>query len=457
MELSKLRRSFFRTVMLLCLIGWCAVQAKPAAAQQIVSATFERGTATLTAQDSAGNVYTATLMGASGPIAATFTPSGGTPQATTLNETALGDGTFSISGVEPSELSLACSVTVTRREVSIAVASASATASCSLAASQELQTNIARSLAASTQGELRSQSSAVNTMITDRLRTIARGLAAGTVNEPTPPGGTVILQDFSANPSSAAYGGASAGSPDARLGMWGDASGSYLGNNTGIGYNGASVVGLAGMDYILDRQWVMGFAAGYTHADLSLKPSTVSHQADGALVGPYASYVINPHMALDALFNYTSLSNSLSAPVPLPSGNYHSDRLTGTSDLNVFSDYGPFKLTGYGGYTYSWEGGDVASVLNGIALGNNIRYGAIRLGGEAAYALAGALEAYVPVLFEYETTRSIDGSSRAALVPGVGLRYRWSDTLSGGLLFETTEIKTHTQDYLIGAHLRLSF
>jgi outer membrane autotransporter protein len=211
------------------------------------------------------------------------------------------------------------------------------------------------------------------------------------------------------------------------------------------------------MDYILDRQWVVGFTAGHTHADLSLKPSTVSHQADGALVGPYASYIVNPHVALDALFNYTSLSNTLSSPAPFPSGNYHSDRLTGTTDLNVFTDYGPFKLTGYGGYTYSWEGGNVASVLSGIALGNNIRYGAIRLGGEAAYQIGPALEAYLPVMFEYETTRSIDESSRAALIPGVGLRYRWSDTLSGGLLFQTTEIKTHTQDYLIGAHLRWSF
>ncbi|HEY1796794.1 MAG TPA: autotransporter domain-containing protein [Stellaceae bacterium] len=451
MELNKFHRSFLRISAVLCLIGGYAGQAKPAFAQQIVTTSIAGGT--LTAQDSAGDTYTATLAGASGPVVATFTPAGGPTQTIALNEIVGPGGAFSLTGVEPSDLALTCTgVAIVFSRVT------PGTASCSLAPSPGLATNIGRSLAASTQGELRSQSSSVNYMITDRLRSLARSLAASTVpgNEPTPPGGTVVLPDFSSNPSSFAYGGASAGSPDTRLGMWGNASGSYLENDTGIGYNGASVVGLAGMDYILDRQWIVGFAAGYTHADLSLKPSTVSHQADGALIGPYVSYIINPHMALDALFNYTSLSNSLSSPVPLPSGNYHSDRLTGTSDLNVFTDYGPFKLTGYAGYTYSWEGGNVASVLGGIGLGNNIRYGAIRLGGEAAYPM-GQLEAYVPVMFEYETTRSIDESSRAALVPGIGLRYRWSDTLSGGLLFQATEIKTHTQDYMIGAHLRWTF
>lgn len=454
MDLNKLHRRFLQTVTLLFLIGFYSIGTQSAYGQQIVSTSFDPGTEILTARDSAGNVYTANLTGlpafGTSTVPATFTPPGGPTQSALLTVTTIRRGVFAVVGTEPTQLSLACNVDTLLEP---------ATASCTLDPSEGLVTNIARSLAASTAGEVRSQSSAVNYMITDRLHALARGLAASTFpgGEPTPPGGTVILPEFSANPSPlSVYGGASAGSPDTRVGMWGNASGSYLGNNTAIGYNGPSVVGLAGMDYILDRQWVVGFAAGYTHADLSLKPSTVSHQADGALVGPYASYIINSHMALDALFNYTSLSNTLSAPVPLPSGNYHSDRLTGTTDLNVFSNYGPFKLTGYGGYTYTWEGGNAGSVLGGIGLANNIRYGAVRLGGEAAYDM-GALEAYVPVMFEYETTRSIDESSRAALVPGIGLRYRWSDTLSGGLLFQTTEIKTHTQDYLIGAHLRWSF
>jgi len=90
------------------------------------------------------------------------------------------------------------------------------------------------------------------------------------------------------------------------------------------------------------------------------------------------------------------------------------------------------------------------------ALANNVKYGAIRIGGEAAYPV-GAWEPYVPLRFEYETTAPLDGTSRAALVVGAGLRYRWSDMLTGGLLFESTELKTHTRDMVISGHLRWSF
>jgi hypothetical protein len=205
MDLNKFHRGFLRIVMLLCLIGWCAVRATPAVAQQIVSASFDPTTSTLTARDSAGDIYTANLAGVglaapSTAVPAAFTPPGGTPEATTLTLTPVSRGVVTVAGVEPSQLSLTCTV-----------GAVTGTASCTLATSPQLQINIAQSLAASTQGELRSQSAAVNYMITDRLRSLARSLAASTVNEPTEPGGTVILKDFSANPSSLSYGGASAG------------------------------------------------------------------------------------------------------------------------------------------------------------------------------------------------------------------------------------------------------
>jgi hypothetical protein len=294
-------------------------------------------------------------------------------------------------------------------------------------------------------------------MITDHLREMSRDLAQGSApgSTPTPPGGTVTLPDFSSNhPVDYKYTGASAGSPDTRWSVWANSSGSFLGNNTATGYSGTSVVALSGLDYIVDPRWILGLSAGYTHADLSLTPSTINHQVDGAVVGPYAAYIINPNLAVDALFNYTGLGNTITAPAPLPAGSYHSDRLTGATDLDIFTNYDAIKLTAYGGYVYSWEG-NTASVV-GPALANNIRYGAIRLGGEAAYDI-GAFEPYIPLTFEYETTTPQDGTSRAALILGGGLRYRWSDTLTGGFLAETTQIKTHTRDVLIAAHLRWSF
>ena len=333
--------------------------------------------------------------------------------------------------------------------------------SCNVTPTQTALTAIERSLATSTIGEIRSQTNAVIDQITARMRWVIRDLATLEDIPDAMPGDTIILDNFSSNePLPSKYRGLSAGSPDSRWGVWASGSGSFLGNNTSTGYSGSSEVGLAGLDLLASRQWLLGFVAGYTHADLTLTPTAVSRpsrQVDGGLVGPYASYIINPHMAVDALFNYTSLGNSISAPTPLPNGGYHSNRVTGAAHFNVFTNYNALKLTGFGGYAYTWEGGPTSSVIGpGFGLANNVRYGAIRLGGEVSYHL-GNFEPYLPLTFEYETTKPNDGTSRAAVVVGGGLRYRWNDTLAGELLCETTEIRTHSRDVLISAHLRQSF
>jgi hypothetical protein len=454
MHVVSVSRNFKRFVASLSLVFAAVVgPAVSASAQSIVSASFNPTTATVTATDSAGDVYTASLpptvlRTGAGTVSATFTPPGGPAQPVTLTVAPSGPGVFSATGTLPTLLALSCSVNTV-----------SLSASCALTTSAALDSTIARSLAASTMGEVRSQATTVIGMITDHLRAVTRDLAqGGGATSPAAPGDTVILKDFSSNPGlQYKYNGLAAGSGDARWGAWADASGSWLGNNSSVGYSGTSVVALTGLDYLADRQWLFGLSAGYTHADLSLTPSTVTHEADGALVGPYAAYVINSNMAVDALVNYTALGNSVSAPVPLPNGGYHSNRVTGASDLDFFTNYNEIKLTGYGGYAFTWEGGDASSVVGpAFGVGNNIRYGAIRLGGEAAYDI-GNFEPYVPLTFEYQTTTPVDETSRAALVVGGGLRYRWSDALAGGLLVETTQIKTHTRDVLLSAHLRWSF
>jgi autotransporter-like protein len=449
---NSFHRNFLRIFSVLSLITFlCAAIANPSYAVSIVSGSYDPATTLLTAFDSLGDRYTAVLASASktttSTIPGTFTPFRGATQTVTYTVDPTGGGNFTVTSNLPTALDLGCSVNI------FTLAS-----SCTLQPGSVLLSDIGRSLAASTLGEVRSQTNAVTDSVFDRLREVAQSLAAADQGSiATPPGGTIILKDFSFNQPAPAYRGLSAGSDDTRWGTWINSSGSYLANNTAIGYNGDSVVALTGLDYVLDRRWIVGMSAGYTHANLSLKPATVTHEADGGLVGPYVSYIINPNMAVDALFNYTSLGNSISAAAPLPSGGYHSNRLSGATNLDVFTNYDAIKLTGYGGYVYTWEGGAASSVLGpGFGVANNIRYGALRIGGEAAYDV-GAFEPYLPLTFEYETTSPNDGSSRAALILGAGLRYRWSDALTGGLLFETTEIKTHTSDMIISGHLRWSF
>jgi len=440
---STVHRRFRQIVGIFALVNFFSLAvAEPASAQTIVSTFYNPESGFLSATDSAGNVYFANLSTflptSKSEVAGVFIPAGGMSLPTNFVIDPLGNGQFTVDGVPSNEKLLACSINVNFFGTT-----------CYL-------TDTPRSLLASIKQEVRSQSNEVIDMITDRLQTLSRDLAEGTAaSVETPPGGTVILNNFSSNPAPK-YNGLSAGSDTTRWGLWANASGSYIADNSlANDFNGTSVVALTGLDYIVGRRWILGLSAGYTHADLTLSPSSISRQVDGALVGPYAAYIFNPNWSLDALANWTSLSNNITAPLPFPAGSYHSNRVTAASNLNYFTTYNGIKLTGFGGYAYTWEGGNTNLVLPS-ALANNVRYGAVRIGGEAAYRV-GAFEPYLPLRFEYETTTPNDGSSRAALVVGAGLRYRWSDTLTGGLLFETTEFKTHISDMLVSAHLRWSF
>lgn len=292
-------------------------------------------------------------------------------------------------------------------------------------------------------GAVRAQTLAVTNAISERIRAISRDLARG-------------LGSAASRPAEATYRGIAAGSPDSRWGVWGDASGSFLRDNASVGYNGPSVVALAGADYILAPDWIVGFSSGYTHANLALRSITGSRASNGAVVAPYASYILSPNLSLDGQFNYTRLSNNVMETGPGPSSAFGSNRLTGAVNLNGYFDTGPIKLTGFTGYTYSWEGSSKTVLSNVPPFSDNLHYGVFRVGGEAGYQFE-QFEAYVPLTFEYETTRPQDGTSRAALVVGAGLRYQWGDQLKAGFLATTSQLKTHWQDVKLEANLRWTF
>jgi uncharacterized protein with beta-barrel porin domain len=292
-------------------------------------------------------------------------------------------------------------------------------------------------------GAVRSQTLQVTNMISDRIRSISRDLANA-------------LGQSSGAPGASRYRGISAGSADTRWGVWGDASGSFIGNNSTVGYDGTSVVALSGIDYILDPNWLVGFNAGYTNGQLGLKSFTGTRTSNGGLVGPYASYIISPNFSVDGQFSYTRLSNNISTVAPGPTGNFTSNRYTGAADLNAYTDSDGIKLTLFTGYAYTYEGSQPSVLSNVPPFTNSIRFGVFKLGGEAGYP-TGDFEPYLPLTFEYQTTKPQDQTSRAALRVGIGVRYRWTDQLKGGLLFTATEFQENWRDLKIEGNLSWTF
>src|SRR5208282_1700513 len=259
-------------------------------------------------------------------------------------------------------------------------------------------------------GTTRTQVETTVDIITARIRSISRDIAISS--------GTAQTSELEERPSS--YSGMAAGSTDLKWGFWIDSSGTYLADSSPIAkFNGFGFDELAGIDYNLDNKWLFGFNAGYVRTDVHIPVIAGSRLEDGAQVGPYISYVASSHVTGDLLFNYSRLSNSATGLA-----SFNSNRYAAAGNINFFYDVGGFSLTGFMGYTYAIE--NPTSMAPGLIGGvpTSIHYGAVKVGGEAAYPIDN-FEPYIPLTVEYETTNPRDGTGRGVVIIGAGARYRF--------------------------------
>ena len=379
-----------------------------------------------------------------------------TTKTFTLTGPDSGSGSFSFALPSPTTISVTGTQTINGitadLDCTIDLTSLATSGQCGVIAAGLLDTGggaastqAATTAVAAAQGQVRSQSQTVVTIVSDRVRAISRDIARSFA--PGPAGEAPL----------SSYRGIAAGSADSPWGVWGDASGAFLRNDTRVGYDGTSVVALTGVDYLYDKTWLGGFSVGYLHGDLDLKSTGGPRVSDGAVFGPYVSYIIGPYASLDGQFQYARLSNRVSAPLAGINASFGSNRLTGAVNLNIFADEGPWKLTGFTGYAYTWEGAE-DSVLNRTPpYSAHTRYGVWKAGTEIGYLATPQLEAYVPLTLRVETTTPRDLTSRVSLEVGAGLRYQVADNIKAGLMATTTEIKTHTRDIRVGGNLRWTF
>jgi outer membrane autotransporter protein len=300
-------------------------------------------------------------------------------------------------------------------------------------------------VAATTQAAQRSQANSTATLIQSHVRDVVRG----------------IVRSLQTGEGDSGISGLAAGSGPAKYGTWADVSGSYLQNTAGgsFSFQGWSVTGVAGLDVVLGDSWVAGLSAGYQRADFGV-PSLANgtRRNYGPLVGPYVSYIIDPHFSVDGSINYSTLSNDvITLSVPPNLRHFGSKRWTYAVNGDYFQDIGAFSLTGFAGYTYSYEYQRGFTDNSGAQFASaTVRYGAWRVGGELSYPF-GNFEPYVPVTLEHETTRVVDGTSRTDVVIGVGLRYSLGDAVKLGLLGTSEEVRRNQTDKTIGANIRVSF
>jgi hypothetical protein len=254
--------------------------------------------------------------------------------------------------------------------------------------------------------------------------------------------------------------GLAAGSDPSRFSVWADLGGSYLKNSAGgaNSFQGWSVTGVSGIDFVLSNSWVAGFSAGYVSGDFSVPGISGRKENYGPVVGPYVSYVITDNLTVDGTFNFSrQMNDALTGGTPNVERHFASHRWSGSVNGNYFSNIGDFQLASFAGYSYAYERQRANTDTSGTKLSSaNVRYGAVKLGTEISYPI-GNFEPYLPLTYEYQTTTVTDGTSRSDLLVGLGLRYTLTDGIKLGLLGTSEQFRSHMRDDSISANVRFSF
>lgn len=252
--------------------------------------------------------------------------------------------------------------------------------------------------------------------------------------------------------------GLSAGSNDARFGVWIDGSVTLVDNDkSNVQSDGKTEVALVGIDYRLREDVIVGVSAGYQGAQLTVGSIRGRRDSNGYVLTPYASYIMAPNMSVDASVSYggsdTDVESNLTGT--RVTGSFDSRRVTATGNWNIYEAVDAWFLTGFAGYSYSWEFQDDYTDTSGARIDNGtIRYGVLRFGGEAAYR-AGAFEPYALSILEIETTDPKD-SDRETLVVGAGLRY-FAGPITAAVEFSAQTLRADESGYTFGLNLRYVF
>jgi hypothetical protein len=245
--------------------------------------------------------------------------------------------------------------------------------------------------------------------------------------------------------------GIAAGSDDKRWTIWLDGSATHLDDAAGIStYSGLTLTTLLGIDYLYDTDWLFGFSAGYVSTNLHVLQIGGSRGSQGAVLGPYVSYIVNQHVTVDGILNYGRLDNNATDIT-----GFGSNRYSAAISVNGFATAGAVNLTGYLGYTTAKELPDSGSASFIGGQPTRLYYSAVKLGGELAYPI-GDFEPYIPVAVICETNDPHDGTGNVAVTGGAGVRYQLSDRIKAGVQL-IGEVRSHYDSWGGGVNVRVAF
>lgn len=241
-------------------------------------------------------------------------------------------------------------------------------------------------------------------------------------------------------------------------------------------YDSSTNNAMAGIDYIVSDRMVVGLAFLAEDNDVDTVFNTGSQKIDGFMVAPYFGYSLTDVFSIDGSVGYGGydIDQVRTDPVTgtLVDGDTESDRWFASFNLNAFRNVGNWFLSGRAGMVYSEEDHDgytetgvAGAAVNPAVASQELEFGQLQIGGEAAYSL-GNFEPFVSAFYEYDFERekiivnagqARPDNDRDDVRLGLGVRAFSNDGFAGILQWNTVLDRSNFDSHEISLFGRLEF
>ena len=243
-----------------------------------------------------------------------------------------------------------------------------------------------------------------------------------------------------------------------------------------IAFNGDSISGFLGGDYLFTDRLIAGLAVGAENTDVTSTFNAGGSNSDGITGLGYAAFVLNRYLSADASFGYTGVYDidqrrtALGLPI---TGSTDGWRWFGAANINGTYTIDGWTASANAGYLRSSSHTDGFTESNGnVVPSGNTELGQVRVGGRVSYSLPALqpnlprITPFVSGLFEWDHDRTkisvaqgqaVPPDDRTDFVVGGGLNFAFSDRISGGIEATTVLGRANFNATTVSGNIRFVF
>lgn len=213
--------------------------------------------------------------------------------------------------------------------------------------------------------------------------------------------------------------GKAAGDSARRGGVWLNGSNNWMsGDHANANFAGTLQTAVAGVDYLVRDNVLVGASLGYEHGNVSLKYSGGKFEANNVAFAPYAAYIINDVWSVDASGGHAWVNYDLSRANGTVSGDTSGSRWFASTNLNANWRVDAWQLGASAGYIYTTEETDDYVESDGTnAKGPKFRLGQANSKFRVGYVIPtewGTVNPFGAVRLEYDANKTAASAVDAA-------------------------------------------